>query len=91
MSCQNSLNPDTVHRGQIQISSYYSFYTDDKANLSIEVEDKLLTREHLLAWVAAFLGAFLTLPGILAFLQKRREEREKSTSTQKEKQIIVEP
>jgi len=59
---------------------------DDNAYFSISVSERLITSRNLLAWAAQFLGALLTLPGLIAFIQGAREWRRKK----QERRIITE-
>ena len=52
-------------------------FINQPSSFSFDVTDRLLTREKLLSWLGGFFGAFLTLPGLIAFIEAQREKRRK--------------
>lgn len=69
---------------------YWFEFVNSDSSFSIEVKDRILTRERLISWMGTFFGAFLTLPGIIAFLNSRRErEKKRQEEEGKTRRIIV--
>lgn len=70
----------------------YLVFADDSSRISVDVADRLVTTEKLVGWIGTFFGAFLTLPGILAFLHARREKAErKKQDGEESRRIIIQP
>ena len=69
----------------------YGFeFINQPTSFTFNVTDRLLTREKMVSWIGGFFGAFLTLPGIIAFIEAQREKRNKRREDEdKSRRIIV--
>jgi hypothetical protein len=62
-------SPESRVEGQIT----YVAHPDPAAGFQVRIVDDLFTREKLISYLVSFLGALLTLPGIINYLQDRRK------------------
>ncbi len=86
-----NLTVEEVKSGLKENNAGFFFAVSPSSEITVSSIDRILTRERVLSSIVGFFGAFLTLPGIIAFIQARRKRAQKQKSNENSPPLIISP